>query len=316
MPQQKEQQMKVYAFFEKLIADNKKEKRMTRVKNYQNALSSFSSFLKHKDISFADMNEKMIKKYEKWLLSNGVTPNTSSFYIRNLRAVYNQAVQEGYADRSFMFEDVYTGVDKNIPRPAISEDAIARLLQLDLSGSRGLALARDIFIFSYCTRGMGYKDIAYLKKSDVVGNFIRYKVSKTGKAEAVRMEIITKSIILRYTEQTKDSEYVFPIITSADSTKAFGQYQWSIGYHNRKLKILGQMIGESIPLTHNVARNTWAKNAQNHDIPVSVIGSALGIPTEKATQDFLDSLVTTDVDIANSTLLASLNNCVSGLAVK
>ncbi len=308
--------MKVFAFFEKLIAAGKKEKRMTRVRNYQSTLNSFSTFLEHKDISFAEINEKMIKEYEKWLRSNGVTPNSSSFYIRNLRAMYNQAVQLGYAERSFMFESVYTGVDMSTPRPAISEDAIARLLQLDLSASRGSALARDIFIFSYCMRGMGYKDIAFLKKSDVVGNFIRYKVSKSGKTETVRMELITKSIILRYTEQTKNSEYVFPIITNTDPAKAYSQYQWSLGYHNRKLKVLGKMIGESIPLTHNVARNTWAKNAQNHDIPVSVIGSALGIPTEKATQDFLDSLVTTDVDIANSTLLASLNNSVSELAVK
>ena len=76
------------------------------------------------------------------------------------------------------------------------------------------------------------------------------------------------------------------------------------------------MIGESTTLTHNVARNTWAKNAQNHNIPISVIGSALRIPTEKATQDFLDSLVISEADKANSTLLASLGNSVSELAMK
>ncbi len=84
--------MTVFAFFEELIASNKAGKRMATVRNYQNTLNSFSAFLEHKDIAFADMNEGMIKGYERWLRSNGVTLNSISYYIRNLRAVYNQAV--------------------------------------------------------------------------------------------------------------------------------------------------------------------------------------------------------------------------------
>ncbi len=308
--------MTVFAFFEKLIETNKHKKLITRANNYQRALNSFSSFLEHKDISFADMNEGMIKEYEKWLRNNGVTLNSSSFYIRNLRAVYNQAAQQGYAERSFMFENVYTGVDATSARPAVSEDAIANMLQLDLSDSPSLALSRDMFVFSYCTRGMAFKDIAFLKKSDIVGDFIRYIVHKSGKVETVRMELLTKSIILKYVDTTKESNYVFPIITATDSPQAYSQYQIALSYHNRKLKRLGQMIGESIPLTHNVARNTWAKNAQNHNIPVSVIGPALGIHSEKATQGFLDSLVMSEADKANSTLLASLTNNISDVVMK
>lgn len=309
--------MTVFAFFEKLIEANKREKRMTRASNYKRALNSFSAFLDYEDIPFSKMNEGMIKEYEEWLLNSGVTPNSSSFYIRNLRSVYNQAAKLGYAERSFMFENVYTGVDATIsPRPAISEDAIANMLGLDLSYSLPLALSRDLFVFSYCARGMAFKDIAFLKKSDIIGDFIRYVVHKSGKTETVRMELITKSIVLRYADITKDSNYVFPIITATNSIQADNQYQIALSYHNRKLKRLGQMIGESIPLTHNVARNTWAKNAQNHNIPVSVIGPPLGIRSEKAAQDFLDSLVTSEADKANSTLLASLGNSVSELAMK
>ncbi len=292
--------MTVFSFFETLIAENKREKRLTKARNYQKALNSFSAFLNHEDIAFSEMNEMMIQAYEKYLLDSGVTPNSSSFYIRNLRAVYNQATQQGYAERSFMFENVYTGVDATSSRPAISEEAIARLLQLDLSNSQPLALSRDMFVFSYCTRGMAFKDIAFLKKSDIVGDFIQYVVH--GKTEMVRMELITKSIILKYVDATKNSDYVFPIITQEDVIQANSQYSVALSYHNRKLKRLGQMIGESTTLTHNVARNTWAKNALNHNIPISVIGPALGIPTEKATQEFLNSLVTSETDKANNKL--------------
>ncbi len=308
--------MTVFTFFKTLIEANKREKRMTRAGNYKRALNSFSSFLEHKDISFADMNERMIKAYEKWLLNSGITLNSSSLYIRNLRSVYNQAVKQGYAERSFMFENVYTGVDTISSRPVISEDAIAKMLQLDFSSSQPLALSRDLFIFSYCTRGMAFKDIAFLKKSDIAGDLIRYVVHKSGKTETVRMELLTKSIVFKYADTTKDSDYVFPIITVTEPIQADKQYQIALSYHNRKLKRLGQMLGASIPLTHNVARNTWAKSAQNHNIPVSVIGPALGISSEKATQDFLNSLVISEADKANSTLLASLNSSISDFAMK
>ncbi len=304
--------MTVFTFFETLIKANKCEKRIARARNYQKALNNFSAFLAYEDIPFSQMNGRMIKRYEKWLLDSGITFNSSSFYIRNLRAVYNQAVKQGYAERSFMFEDVYTGVNTISYRSAISEDAIANLLRLDLSHSQPLALSRDLFVFSYCTRGMTFKTISFLKKSDIAGDFIQYVVHKSGKTEKIRMELITKSILLKYADMNKDSDYVFPIITATDSSQADSQYQIALSYHNRKLKRLGQMIGESIPLTHNMARNTWAKSAQEHNIPVSVIGSALGISTEKATQDYLSSLIISEADEANSKLLASLNDVISG----
>ncbi len=305
--------MKVFAFFETLIETNKRKKLIPRARNYQRALNSFSSFLEHKDISFADMNEGMIKKYETFLLNNGVTPNSSSFYIRNLRAVYNQAAKLGYAERSFMFESVYTGVDTMSSRPAISEDAIANMLRLDLGYSPPLALSRDMFLFSYCTRGMAFMDIAFLKKSDIAGDIIRYTVHKSGRMESVRMELVAKSIVLKYAEATMGSDYVFPIISKTDKIKAYNQYQVALSYHNRKLKRLGQIIGESTPLSHNVARNTWAKSAQCHNIPVSVIGSALGMSSDKATQCFLDSLVISEADKANHETLKSLNNNLTEL---
>ncbi len=43
--------------------------------------------------------------------------------------MYHQAVHRGYAERSFMFDDVYTGVDTLTARPAISEESISKLLQ-------------------------------------------------------------------------------------------------------------------------------------------------------------------------------------------
>lgn len=63
-----------------------------------------------------------------------------------------------------------------------------RLRQLDLTHSPSLALARDIFIFSYCTRGMAFVDIAFLRNQDIVGDTIRYVRRKTGQRLVIRIE--------------------------------------------------------------------------------------------------------------------------------
>ncbi len=61
------------------------------------------------------------------------------------------------------FREVYTGVDKTIKR-AISLAGIRSIKKLDLSARPDLCLARDIFLFSFYTRGMSFVDICFLKK--------------------------------------------------------------------------------------------------------------------------------------------------------
>lgn len=50
---------------------------------------------------------------------------------------------------------------RNVP---LIEKTILKLQRLDLSYSSALALSRDLFVFSYSTRGMAFVDMAYLKK--------------------------------------------------------------------------------------------------------------------------------------------------------
>lgn len=69
----------------------------------------------------------------------------------------------GWAEPASPFGGVYTGVDRTRKR-AIDERLIARLKNLDLPVSGPLPLARDLFVFSYCARGMAFVDMAFLRK--------------------------------------------------------------------------------------------------------------------------------------------------------
>ncbi|MDD2953498.1 MAG: phage integrase SAM-like domain-containing protein [Parabacteroides sp.] len=279
-------------------------------RNYLRTLNSFSSFLDNCDIPLSALDEEVTCQYEKWLSGRGVSKNSSSFYMRNLRAAYNKAVQEQLVEQAFPFLEVYTGIAKT-PKRAVSETTILKLQELDLSDSLALALSRDLFLFSYCTRGMAFVDMAYLKKENIGTGVITYCRHKTAQSLTLRIEPCIEEILRRYLSDSSETPYVFPIITDENPDRAYLQYQTGLNYHNQKLKRLGKLIGETLPLSSYTSRHSWATAARNHNIPIAVISAGMGHTSEKTTLIYLDSLDNSLIDNANSGILKDLNSTVS-----
>lgn len=83
---------------------------------YTAALKSFSSFMKGSDILFGELSSDLLMEYEAYLKNRGNSPNTISFYMRILKAVYNRAVENGLTGQRNLFKSVYTGVEKTLKR--------------------------------------------------------------------------------------------------------------------------------------------------------------------------------------------------------
>lgn len=205
----------VFAFVEKQIACLRADGKLGTARNYRRTLNSFSGFLNGADIPFSLLDERLVGRYNDWLQRRRIVRNTVSFYMRVLRAVFNKAVREGIVPQSSPFRNVYTGVDRTRKR-AVGEETVIRLRRLNLEHSPSLALARDIFIFSYCARGMAFVDIAFLRKQDIAGGTIRYVRRKTGQHLTIRIEPCMGDIIERYSQVTRTSDYVFPLLNAKD----------------------------------------------------------------------------------------------------
>ncbi len=299
----------ILAFGEEVTEECRHTGRLGTARNYERTLRSFATFIGG-DISLDEMTSQTLVDYESWLRNRGVMRNSTSFYMRNLRSMFNKAVEVGAAMPGNPFRDVYTGIDRTRKRAA-DEDLMVRLLGLDLGFSAALALARDLFVFSYSTRGMAFVDVAFLRKEDIRDGVISYVRRKTGQRLAVGLEPCMELIIKRYGEETSGSPYVFPLITSSDPLVAYQQYRTALNYHNRKLKRLAVMLGEPLRLSTYTARHTWATAARNHNIPLSVISAGMGHASEKTTQIYLAALDDSVVDNANRGLLRELNCVVS-----
>lgn len=106
---------------------------MGRIRSSEAMRSSLKSFMRFRgglDLTFSRIDSNLMEQYEAYLKHRGVTRNTSSFYMRNLRSAYNNAVREGVASNQSPFDRVYTGVDKTSKR-AISINELRKIKKID-----------------------------------------------------------------------------------------------------------------------------------------------------------------------------------------
>lgn len=269
---------------------------------YTAALNSFMKFRYGQDILLCEIDSDMMMLYEAWLKSKEICPNTVSFYMRILRAVYNRAVEKELIEQKYPFRHVYTGIDKTVKR-AVPLKVIKYIKELDLTLKPHLDYARDMFLFSFYTRGMSFVDMAYLRKSDLKNGILTYRRKKTSRQLTVKWEKCMGEIVNKY-ESYSDMQYLLPIITRCTDERI--QYRNAISRVNIALKEIARLVGLAHPLSMYCARHAWASIAKSKNIPLAVISEGMGHDSEETTRIYLASLDTNVVDKANGLILKDL----------
>lgn len=290
-------------FMQSVIAKLNQMGKQRTSETYAATLKSFMKFRQEKDLLLDEIDSDLMQMYEAYLQNRGLTKNSTSFYMRILRAVYNRSVEKELTTQRNPFKHVYTGIDKTVKR-AITLKAIKQIKKLDLSMKPNLDFARDMFLLSFYTRGMAFIDMAYLKKKDLSNGILIYRRRKTGQQLYIKWEKCMQEIVDK-DNVSYSTPYLLPILKYPSNNER-SQYQNAMYLINRKLKELGKMINLNIPLTMYVARHSWASIAQYKNIPLSVISEAMGHDSETTTQIYLGSLDTVIVDKANELILKSI----------
>ncbi len=295
--------MSLFNFIGETISRLRHDGRIRTSETYRYALNSFSRFRNNEDVALDAFSRELMESYDAYLRKKGLVPNSRSFHMRILRAVYNRACEQGLTETSCNpFSHVYTGVDRTVKR-AVGIETIKLIKDLDLVTDRPADYARDIFMLSFYMRGISFIDLAYLKKSDLSDGIVTYRRRKTGQRLIVRWTREMQEILDKYPEN--ETEYLFPVITSRTANPR-NQYRNRHYVINRNLKTVAQKIGLQVPLTTYVARHSWASIARSKGISVSVISEGLGHDNEQTTWIYLASLDTSAVDRANDIILSAL----------
>ncbi len=292
------------SFFQFMQDEIKRLEALDRIRTsetYAATFRSICSFRSGKDFTWDEINEEEAIRYESYLKRNGKSMNTVSFYMRIFRAVYNRAVEKGLTLQHYPFKHVYTGVGKTRKR-AVPLSVIKQLKQLELPLNSSLDFARDMFLFSFYTRGMSFIDMAYLKKKDLKDGFLIYRRRKTGQQLCICWEKCMQDIIEKY--PLAETGFLLPIITRQGGERR--QYINAIHLVNRKLKEMPLSAPHVSQLSMYVARHSWASIALRQHIPLSVISESMGHESESTTRIYLASLDNSVIDQANARILKKL----------
>lgn len=290
------------SFARNLIERLKQIGKQCTAETYATSVNSFERFRRECDIPLDDVDSDLMTVYEAYLKSMDICPNSTSFYMRNLRAIYNRAVEKDLTVQCYPFKHVYTGIDKTVKR-AVPLSIIRQIRDMDLSLCPVMDYARDLFLFSFYTRGMSFVDMAFLKKKDLQNGVLSYRRHKTNQQLFIKWEKPMQDLIDKY--ETIGSPYLLPIIKSSGEDERV-QYKREVHRINSNLKKIGKQLGLPIPLTTYVARHGWASIAKSKNIPVATISEAMGHDSETTTRIYLSSLDTSIVDKANNIILKSL----------
>ena len=269
---------------------------------YKSTRSSLAKFISRPDVRMSEVDLSFVRRYEDFLYSNGASGNTVSYYLRNLRSLYNQAVTDGYHPRGeYPFAKAQTRPAKTVKR-ALSRTDMQNLADLNLENEPELEFTRDLYLFSFYAQGMAFVDIVLLKKTDICNGVLTYSRHKSKQLIRIVVTPQMQGVIDKY---NTENEYLFPII-SGEYASGYQKYRLALGRINRHLKKIAVVADIKVPLTTYTARHTWATLARDYGAPISVISAGLGHTSEEMTRVYLK-----DFDVS---MLNQVNSIVTNLS--
>lgn len=235
---------------------NKKTGRTKEI--YQRTLEKIQNF---DNPDFESITHKWLSDFDRHL-SRKNSINTRAIDLRNIRAVFNYALDNDYTN-SYPFRK-YKIKKEATRHKNLTVDEIRELIAYDGKWAH----FRDCFMLSFYLIGMNLKDLLTAKKSDLKRGRLNYRRLKTGKLYSIKIEPEAMEIINKY----KDNEYLVNFIRSY---KDYSGYKRAISY---ALKLITNSMNEIIDkdLSTYYARHSWASIASELDIPKETISAALG----------------------------------------
>ena len=217
------------------------------------------------------MDLDWLRRFEKWMKDSGMKINAYALHLRNIRAVFNYAIDEEittmYPFRKFKIKKEETA------KRCLTPEQVALLRDYDCEEHQ--KRYRDIFMLMLYLVGINAVDLFNLKQ--LVNGKVEYNRAKTGKLYSIKVEPEAMEIIERY----KGENWLLNILDTYSNYQDF-LHRMDIG-----LKQIGPVTRKGLggkkerePLFPDISsywsRHTWATIAAGLDVPKETISAALG----------------------------------------
>lgn len=226
---------------------------------------------RRKDLRLTEVTPFVIHDFELYLRTEiGQSPNTATKTLKTFKSVILFGIRNGLMTNN-PFANIRFHL-KGVDRGYLEDDELNRLMNKEIENKR-LSLIRDLFVFS-CFTGLAYIDLANLKGENIVTlngvEWIKGRRIKTGTLINVVLLDIPKRLILKYTDDKRRKEFLFPIISNQKM--------------NAYLKEIAAICNIDKNLTCHIARHTFATMALSKGVPIESVSKMLGHTNIRTTQ--------------------------------
>lgn len=226
---------------------------------------------RRKDLRITEVTPFVIHDFELYLRTEiGQSPNTATKTLKTFKSVILFGIRNGLMTNN-PFANIRFHL-KGVDRGYLEDDELNRLMNKEI-GNKRLSLIRDLFVFS-CFTGLAYIDLANLKGENIVTlngvEWIKGRRVKTGTLINVVLLDIPKRLILKYTDDKRRKEHLFPIISNQKM--------------NEYLKEIAAICDIDKNLTCHIARHTFATMALSKGVPIESVSKMLGHTNIRTTQ--------------------------------
>lgn len=261
--EKKEEQLHLFSLMAEKFLKGKDNASTKRI--YDDTIRMMRLYGDYESLTFEEITVSWLNSFNLFLKDSCPAKNTRAIHFRNIRAIFNYAIDEDYIScypfRKFKIEHEQT------EKRSLSLDQMRKLNALPLS--EHLQRYRDTFMLVFMLIGINSIDLCQL--GEIRNGRIVYKRGKTHKVYDIKVEPEAQEIFDRY----KGEEH---LLKWYDTVETYRHYA---NRANLNLHAIGEKIGVK-GLTLYWARHTWATFAAEIDIPEDVISQALGHSTTGA----------------------------------
>lgn len=309
-PNFKKNSKNVFSLFEERIHSLKEQGKENTKNVYKDTLNVLKNFTGNSSqVLLKEIDYKFLKSFETYLFKRGCSGGGVNFYMRTLRAIFNEAIKEGWISSEYYpFSTPQNkgysigSLKTNYNPKALSDEDMNKIKAFPLDDYPHLKKSVLYFLFSYYARGMNFEDMARLKKSNIYGGRINYTRIKTNKPYSIKVTTKLNWILEQFLGD--EGDYVFPILSDFHQTEV--QKKNRINkcrkQFNKDLKEIAKVLDIQVPLTSYVARHTYATTLKNSGVDIGVISEGMGHHNVEVTKHYLKQFSNEIVDKADENL--------------
>lgn len=227
-----------------------------------------------RELQFEDITKEWLTAFDAFLLRSAPSRNARNIHLRNIRAVFNEAIDDEvtsfYPFRRFKIRPVAT------PKRSLTMEQLRALFAAEVKPFERKYI--DMFRLIFFLAGINIVDLCRLKT--IHDGRAEYYRAKTGRLYSIKVEPEAQEIINRY-------KGVGQLLYMLDRCSDYRYYAQKLN------KVVNAVCHEACPsVQENVttywARHSWATIAASLDIPKETIAAALGHGGNTVTDIYID----------------------------